>query len=251
METLMLEAVKPYINASVFGFETVQDLIDYELNSTDIYNFDEVLHRVKRKEDAVMYVNVGGSPSDNACPSVADSSAVSLAQMAFLAMTVSVFTVVATVANNLNNNNNNVNDNNLNFVQQKQNSLSMNQNIVNQINIDLPPPVPGKRSLRDNQSLRNLFRNITEPNFTEDAMKSILSEKYHQDCLGKQLCVKSLNETNRLKDLQWIQSLTLLNLQKSGSYQLELLPFLSSISDYAKPENLAQCHELFQYCSHK
>ena len=68
-----------------------------------------------------------------------------LAQMAFLSMTVSIFTVVATVANNLNNNNNNVNTNNLNFVQQKQNSLSMNQNIVNQINIDLPPPIPGKR----------------------------------------------------------------------------------------------------------
>ena len=34
-----------------------------------------------------MYVNVGGAPADNACPSVADSSAVSLAQMAFLSMT--------------------------------------------------------------------------------------------------------------------------------------------------------------------
>ena len=65
--------------------------------------------------------------------------------MAFLSMTVSIFTVVATVANNLNNNNNNINSNNLNFVQQKQNSLSMNQNIVNQIMVDLPPPVPGKR----------------------------------------------------------------------------------------------------------
>ena len=63
-----------------------------------------------------------------------------LAQMAFLAMTVSIFTVVATVANNINSNNNNVNENNLNFVQQKENSLSMNQNIVNQINVDLPPP---------------------------------------------------------------------------------------------------------------
>ena len=64
--------------------------------------------------------------------------------MAFLAMTVSIFTVVATVANNINNNNNNINENNLNFVQQKENSLSMNQNVVNQINVDLPPPVPGK-----------------------------------------------------------------------------------------------------------
>ena len=37
------------------------------------------------------------------------------------------------IANNLNNNNNNNNDNNINFIQQKQNNLNMNQNIVNQV----------------------------------------------------------------------------------------------------------------------
>ena len=31
-------------------------------------------------------------------------------------------------------------------VHQQNNNLNMNQNIVNQLNIDLPPPVPGKRS---------------------------------------------------------------------------------------------------------
>ena len=252
METLMLEAVKPYINASFFGFDTVQDLLEYELTSNDIYSFEELeTHkRVKRKEDAVMYVNVGGSPSDNACPSVADSSAVSLSQMAFLAMTVSIFTVVATVANNLNNNNNNINDNNLNFVQQKQNSLSMNQNIVNQINIDLPPPVPGKRSLRggDLTKLLRLFQNVPlqDQDFSEKAMRSILSEKYDRECLGKQLCIKSLDKTNTLKDLQWIQSLTLLHLQQDENSDLELLPFISSIQ---KPENLEECVQLFQYCN--
>ena len=60
---------------------------------------------------------------------------------------------VANIANNLNNNNNNQNDNNLNFVNQQNNNLNMNQNIINQLNIDLPPPVPGrrKRSGRDIQ----------------------------------------------------------------------------------------------------
>ena len=79
------------------------------------------------------------------CPTSADSSAVSLAQMAFLSMTVSIFTVVASIANNINNNNNNNNNNNLNFVKQKTQSISQNQNVVNQINIDLPPPVPGRK----------------------------------------------------------------------------------------------------------
>ena len=52
---------------------------------------------------------------------------------------------VANIANNLNNNNNNQNDNNLNYVHQQNNNLNMNQNIVNQLNIDLPPPVPGRK----------------------------------------------------------------------------------------------------------
>ena len=56
---------------------------------------------------------------------------------------------VANIANNLNNNNNNQNDNNLNYINQQNNNLNMNQNIVNQLNIDLPPPVPGKRSVGD------------------------------------------------------------------------------------------------------
>ena len=60
-----------------------------------------------------------------------------------------LFVVVANIANNLNNNNNNQNDNNLNYVNQQNNNLNMNQNIVNQLNIDLPPPVPGKRSVGD------------------------------------------------------------------------------------------------------
>ena len=140
----VFEAAASHINASKFGFSSVQELFQHELASSDVYSRADIIEtRVKR--DDVMYVNVGGNPNDNACPSIADSSAVSLAQMAFLSMTVSIFSVVASVANNLNNNNNNVNENNLNFVQQKQNSLSMNQNIVNQIQIDLPPPVPGKR----------------------------------------------------------------------------------------------------------
>jgi len=99
---------------------------------------------VKGKQ-GVMYINLDGGGGGEQCPSTADSSAVSLSQMAFLSMSVSIFSTVANIANNLNNNNNNQNDNNLNFVNQQNNNLNMNQNIINQLNIDLPPPVPGRR----------------------------------------------------------------------------------------------------------
>lgn len=100
--------------------------------------------KIKGKQ-GVMYINLDGGGGGEQCPSTADSSAVSLSQMAFLSMAVSIFSTVANIANNLNNNNNNQNDNNLNFVNQQNNNLNMNQNIINQLNIDLPPPVPGRR----------------------------------------------------------------------------------------------------------
>ena len=200
-----------------------------------------------------MYVNVGGSPSDNACPSIADSSAVSLAQMAFLAMTVSVFTVVATVANNLNNNNNNVNDNNLNFVQQKQNSLSMNQNIVNQINIDLPPPVPGKRSIRDDHLkillVKMLQNKNLDLNLAEHAMRDILEQKsFDPNCFGRQLCLKSLqNPNSSLATFQWIQSLSLFYLQNYYNfYNISLTKFLESKVEQSPQES--ECFRLFKHC---
>jgi len=49
--------------------------------------------------DAVLYMNLDGGGGGEACPSIADSSAVSLSQMAFLSMTVSIFSVVARLIN--------------------------------------------------------------------------------------------------------------------------------------------------------
>merc|ERR1719410_549567 len=86
-----------------------------------------------------MYVSLDGGGAES-CPTLADSAAVSLSQMAFLSMSVSIFSVVANIANNLNNNNN------------------MNQNIVNQLNIDLPPPVPGKRSAEQTRAYHHQLR---------------------------------------------------------------------------------------------
>merc|ERR1719410_2974868 len=90
--------------------------------------------------------------------------------MAFLAMTVSIFSVVANIADNLNNNNNNnQNDNNLNYVHQQNNNLNMNQNIVNQLNIDLPPPVPGRkrRTVPEKLEYNNKIREMMNMSRTE------------------------------------------------------------------------------------
>lgn len=81
----MLKGLIPLINATKFGFGSVKELWDFELQSKDIYTRTDIIEEAhsRWKRQDVMYVNVGGAPADNACPSVADSSAVSLAQMAF------------------------------------------------------------------------------------------------------------------------------------------------------------------------
>ena len=53
---------------------------------------------------AVMYLPLGPGQSIR-CPTAADSAAVSLAQMTFLATTMNIFSVVANISNNINNNN--------------------------------------------------------------------------------------------------------------------------------------------------
>ena len=53
---------------------------------------------------AVMYLPLGPGQSIR-CPTAADSAAVSLTQMTFLATTMNIFSVVANISNNINNNN--------------------------------------------------------------------------------------------------------------------------------------------------
>ena len=179
MREEVLNSLTPYLNLTTFGvsnnYELSKMIEDYKTNRS----FENLsrLHRKKMKrlrkryipgpkeeqklDPAVLYMNLGNknNAAQYECPTASDSSAVSLAQMAFLSMTVSIFTVIATIANNINNNNNNNNNNNLNLVKQKTQSISQNQNVVNQINIDLPPPVPGRKK-RSLDSLGKLY--ITE-----------------------------------------------------------------------------------------
>ena len=169
---LMYQRMEGFINLEKLGAKTWHDLYVQGRMETDQEIIDSVTKSSKTHskrsrrsnlagKDGVMYVNLDGGSGGESCPSVADSAAVSLSQMAFLSMSVSIFSTVANIANNLNNNNNNQNDNNLNYVHQQNNNLNMNQNIINQLNIDLPPPVPGKRSISDVFSMakvRNMQR---------------------------------------------------------------------------------------------
>ena len=179
MREEVLNSLTPYLNLTKFevsnNYELSEMIENYKTNKI----FEGVLRlnrtkgkRLKKRyipsprreqtvDPAVLYMNLGNknNAAQYDCPTASDSSAVSLAQMAFLSMTVSIFTVIATIANNINNNNNNNNNNNLNLVKQKTQSISQNQNVVNQINIDLPPPVPGRKK-RSLDSLGKLY--ITE-----------------------------------------------------------------------------------------
>ena len=156
MKEAVFNSLSPYLNLTLFNVSTSQEL----LNVIDTNRYQGVDFRAqtpwkthfKRRRainhpqrrslvnnknqiqdnPAVLYMNLGNQANQIQydCPTSADSSAVSLAQMAFLSMTVSIFTVVASIANNINNNNNNNNNNNLNFVKQKTQSISQNQNVV-------------------------------------------------------------------------------------------------------------------------
>ena len=55
------------------------------------------------EEGAVMYLPLGPGQSIR-CPTAADSAAVSLTQMTFLATAMNIFSVVANISNNINNN---------------------------------------------------------------------------------------------------------------------------------------------------
>ena len=171
MRESVFNSLSPYLNLTLFNVSSNQELFDI-IDMSQNHGYEIQYHRpfktyfkprrmlkrhkkrsIKKNKlpsqdnQGVLYMNLGNQQNkiQYDCPTSADSSAVSLAQMAFLSMTVSIFTVVASIANNINNNNNNNNNNNLNFVKQKTQSISQNQNVVNQINIDLPPPVPGRK----------------------------------------------------------------------------------------------------------
>ena len=78
----------------------------------------------------------------NRCPTAADSAAVSLTQMTFLATAMNIFSVVANISNNINNNNNN--NNQVSYNAQSNNNVVTNTNVNNgnQVNVMVPVLAP-------------------------------------------------------------------------------------------------------------
>ena len=102
--TALYRNAQLFINYSKFEVGSWEDLHFEERRTTKA----EILHhinsrkilpsaRVKRNSLAgkkgVMYVSLDGGGGGESCPSLADSAAVSLSQMAFLSMSVSIFSV--------------------------------------------------------------------------------------------------------------------------------------------------------------
>lgn len=86
---------------------------------------------------ALMYLPIGGAGNVR-CPTAADSAAVSIAQMTFLATAMNILSIVANINNNINNNNNN--NNQLNINAQSNNNVVSNTNVNNgnQVNVMVP-----------------------------------------------------------------------------------------------------------------
>ena len=251
---------------------------------------NERLKRSSIADPGLLYIPLGSSSSSpssasTSCPTREDASLVSLMQMAFLSMTVSVFTLVASISNNLNNNNNNDNNNNVNFVNQKNNNLNMNQNIVNQINIDLPPPVPGRRKrsaeeLQLMEKLRMQFRQREHELMTVQSSSSCLANelmaqetidviseivkdyvldenqmpsKPNRQCLGREVClwlnIQSKGDTSKVSFVKRFFR----ELQISYLLYLELEDRSSGFAHYLEQvshnsdKNL-DCFELFPKC---
>ena len=102
--TALYRNANPFINHSKFEVRSWEDLYLEERKTTkaDILKHIEsrrlsTSSRVKRNSLAnkkgVMYVSLEGGGGGESCPSLADSAAVSLSQMAFLSMSMSIFSV--------------------------------------------------------------------------------------------------------------------------------------------------------------
>ncbi|XP_064097818.1 general transcriptional corepressor trfA-like [Macrobrachium nipponense] len=135
----------------------------YSLNATD-----SPAGRVRRSDKGMMYIPVGGTKKVQ-CPTAADAAGSSLIQMAFLSIFLTVFSIVVNVSNNINNNNNNNNVNTDNNLANNNAQLSLNVNNAAQVNVMLPPPIPGRRRRRETSSS---FSSTSSP-FLRDTWKDV------------------------------------------------------------------------------
>ena len=103
--TSLYRNAHPFINYSKFEVGSWEDLYFEERRTTKADILQHITSRRKRMHSSrvkrnslagkkgVMYVSLDGGGGGESCPSLADSAAVSLSQMAFLSMSVSIFSV--------------------------------------------------------------------------------------------------------------------------------------------------------------
>ena len=140
------------IATTVMGVIGSLSLLVIGCPSLDIHGmsseFDDTVDRTRSgrqiesaKPGALMYLPIGPGQSIR-CPTSADSAAVSIAQMTFLATSMNIFSVVANISNNINNNNNN--NNQVSYNAQSNNNVVTNTNVNNgnQVNVMVPILMP-------------------------------------------------------------------------------------------------------------
>ncbi|KAK7085378.1 hypothetical protein SK128_006079 [Halocaridina rubra] len=132
-------------------------------------------HTRKRRDDrGMMYLPIGGTKKVS-CPTAADAAGVSITQMAFLSICLTVFSIIVNISNNINNNNNNNNLNSDNNLSNNNAQLSLNVNNAAQVNVMLPPPVPGRKK---RSNLRDIWNEV------EIKVASDNIDQLYQELLG-------------------------------------------------------------------
>merc|ERR1712109_191298 len=133
------------MKATVLLFFFVESIIAInvkELKELRLKLFEKINKQIESANaGAVMYLPLGPGQSIR-CPTAADSAAVSLTQMTFLATAMNIFSVVANISNNINNNNNN--NNQVSYKAQSNNNVVTNTNVNNgnQVNVMVPVLAP-------------------------------------------------------------------------------------------------------------
>ncbi|XP_042211185.1 homeobox protein 5-like [Homarus americanus] len=153
--------------------------------------------RRRRSQGGMMYLPVGGTTQVQ-CPTAADAAGVSITQMAFLTICLTVFNIIVNINNNINNNNNNNNINSDNNLSNNNAQLSLNVNNGAQVNVMLPPPIPGRRK---RATLRDNWHQVLPHTTTSDSLDHILHQVVKEKQSKQHLITygKEIQDTNQRK----------------------------------------------------
>lgn len=126
------------MNGNLFTITIILFLLVGKNKALNLKELKELRLKLLQNLQKELLVESLGPGQSIRCPTAADSAAVSLAQMTFLATTMNIFSVVANISNNINNNNNN--NNQVSYNAQSNNNVVTNTNVNNgnQVNVMVP-----------------------------------------------------------------------------------------------------------------